>query len=100
MTANNVNVKAGKPVDVICMHGRDGTMVPLRIRVEDEEGEFQAYSIHGYKDLSHQGSRTMPDGVYVSDRTLVFECNISVFGRNKMIRLYYGPNSTVWIMTA
>lgn len=90
---------AAKPVDVICLHEKDGTMVPLRIRVEDEEGMHQAYSIKGYRDLSHQGTRVMPDGVYVSDRTLVFECNITAFGRNKMIRLYYEPNNTVWRMT-
>lgn len=89
-----------KPIDVICQHSRDGTMIPLRIRVKDDEGEYQAYTIQGYRDLSHQGTRTMPDGVYVTDKTLVFECNITVFGRKKIIRLYYEPNGTVWKMTA
>ena len=89
-----------KPIDVICQHSRDGTLIPLRIRVRDDEGEYQTYTVQGYRDLSHLGTRTMPDGVYVTDNTLVFECSILVFGRKKMIRLYYEPGGTVWKMTA
>ena len=89
-----------KPVDVICQHCRDGRMIPLRVRVKDEEGEYQAYTIKAYTDLTHLGTRSMPDGVFVKDNTLVYECEISVFGRKKMIRLYYEPEDTVWRMTA
>ncbi len=89
-----------RTVDVICQHSRDGTISPMRVRVRDEEGEYQAYTIKGFNDISHQGTRELPDGVYVTDRTLVFECFISVFGRKKMVRLYYEPASTVWKMTA
>ena len=88
------------PVDVICQHSRDGSLIPIRVRVVDEEGEFQSYTIKGYKDISHQGTRTMPDGIYVSNNTYIFECQITVFGRPKMIRLYYEPGHTIWRMTA
>ena len=88
-----------KTVDVICQHSRDGSIIPIRIRTVDEDGEMQSYTIKGYKDLSHQGTRSMPDGMYVTDKTLVYECNIAVFGRNRMIRLYYEPSGTVWKMT-
>ena len=30
------------PIDVICMHSRDGEIVPIRIRVMDEEGLYQS----------------------------------------------------------
>ncbi len=93
------NTKA-KPVDVICQHSRDGSLTPIKIRVVDEDGVFQEYKIKGYRERSHQGTRMMPDGVYVTDKTFIFECNIEVFGHNKMIRLYYEPNSTIWKMTA
>ena len=43
-----------------------------------------------FKGLSHQGTREMPDGMYVTDRTFVYECQVLAFGRFKMIRLYYG----------
>ena len=62
-----------KPVDVICQHSADGTIIPLRIWLTDEDGMKQTYTIKGYRDLSHQGTREMPDGVYVSNNTLIYE---------------------------
>ena len=52
-----------KRVDVICQHSRDGEVIPLRIRVCDEEGELHAYTIKGYKDLSGRGAYTTRDGI-------------------------------------
>ena len=89
-----------KTVDVICQHSRDGTISPIRIRMVDDDGEYQTYTIKGFRDMSHQGTKEMPDGVFISDRTLVYECNIMTFGRQRMIRLYYEPASTAWKMTA
>ncbi len=88
-----------RPVDVICQHSIDGTIIPLRIRIVDEDGLRQAFSIKEYRDLSHQGTRTMPDGVYVTDNTLVFECKIVVIDRERIVRLYYNPREIVWKMT-
>ena len=87
-------------VDVICQHSKDGTIIPIRVRLVDEDGSIQTYTIKNYKDVSHNGTRTMPDGVFISDKTFAYECQIVVFGRYKMIRLYYDPfNSQVWRMT-
>ena len=90
-----------KPVtiDAICLHSRDGKTAPLRIRVVDEDGLYQAYTIKECRDVSHQGARIMPDGVYVCDNTLIFECTINVFGRDKQVRLYNEPPSQEWRMT-
>lgn len=88
-----------KPVDVICQHSRDGSLIPLRVRVCDEEGQLQTYKIHQYKDQSHRGTRENPDGVYVTNNTFVFECIITVFGQKRVIRLYYEPGGTIWKMT-
>ena len=84
------------PVDAICLHSKEGDIVPLRIRMADEDGLYQAYSIKEYRDLSHQGTREMPDGMYVSDNTLVFECKIIVFGHEKRVRLYNNPPNPEW----
>ncbi len=87
-------------VDVICQHSRDGSLIPIRVRVVDDDGDLQTYTIKGYRQLPHQGTRTMPDGVHVSNETLIYECNIINFGTKKMIRLYYEPHGgTVWRMT-
>ena len=88
-------------VDVICQHSRDGTLIPLKVRVTDEEGEYQTYYIKGYKDHSHQGSRTLPTGVFVTNNTIVFECEIISFGRKRKIWLYYEESHRmVWTMSA
>lgn len=87
------------PIDVICQHSADGTIIPLRVRFVDENGERQVFSIKGYRDLSHRGTRTMPDGVYVSDKTLIFECKIIVHNQERIINLYYEPDGLIWKMT-
>ena len=88
-----------RPIDLICCHAIDGGITPLRIRVKDEDGQYQAYAVREYRDLSHQGTRFMPDGVYVSDNTLIFECKILVFGREKKVRLYSNDPYLSWVMT-
>lgn len=87
-------------VDVICQHSRDGTIIPMRVRVVDADGDFQTYTIKSYRELSHQGTREMPDGVFVTNNTLVYECDIYNFGMKQIIRLYYEPSGTIWKMTA
>ena len=88
-----------KAVDVICQHSRDGTTIPMRVRVTDEDGQLQSYTIKGFRDLSHSGTREMPDGMYVNNSTLVFECYINDFGRKRLIRLYHEHNEHIWKMT-
>ncbi len=78
----------------------DGTVIPIRIRFEDEEGARQVFSIKEYKDLSHRGTFTHADGMYVTNEMLVFECKIVVFGRKKVIKLYYDTGKSKWTMCA
>ena len=86
------------PVDVICQHSRDGTVVPIKIRVQDEDGEYQAYAIHRYEEQEHRGGITTKDGVYISSDVTVYECMITAFGYKRRIRLYYDMSSGVWSM--
>ncbi len=88
-----------KDVDVICRFSREGKITPLRVKLTDEDGMRQEYTIKEYRDLSGQGARTMPDGVYVADNTYVYECRICVFERLRLIRLYFNPRSMLWKMT-
>lgn len=85
-------------VDVICQHNRDGEVIPLRLRVCDEEGELHAYTIKGYRDLTGRGAYTTRDGIYVTDHMLVFECRILVFGRIRTVRLYYDQVRNLWAL--
>ena len=37
--------------DVICQHKIDGRIIPIKIRILDEDGEYQVYNIRSYKDV-------------------------------------------------
>lgn len=91
-------------VDVIALHKKDGAIIPLRIRLIDEEGENKEYTIKQYRDVSGQGAREMPDGMYICDAIFAYECYIVVAGVRRLIRLYYRPErpgvmSGRWTMT-
>ncbi len=89
-----------KPIDVICEHTADGSIIPLKLRVKDDNGEYQSYRIDSYRDLSGRGSYDTQDGIYVTNETVYFLCSISVFGRSKNVRLYYKMNEGIWRLAA
>ncbi len=89
-----------KNLDVICMMGGDGTVWPIRIRIEDDEGVRQVYSIKECTDISHRGTFTNPDDVYITNEMLVFDCRIDVFGVARPIMLYYDAGKSRWSMSA
>ncbi|MCR5395834.1 MAG: hypothetical protein K6E64_00045 [Lachnospiraceae bacterium] len=83
-------------VDVICQHTKDGDVIPMRIRVTDEDGIYQAYTIKQYRKISRDGAYTTPDGIFVCNKTMIFECKITVFKQTKTIRLYYEFEKGIW----
>lgn len=84
-------------VDVICQHKTDGTIIPIRIRIKDEDGIFQEFNIIGYKDLTHVGSYAMPNSVSViSNHLHVFECKITVFNQQRILKLFYNAYDCRW----
>ena len=85
-----------EPVDVICQFNKDGGIIPLRVRIVEDDGEYHAYTIQSYRDMSYRGAYTTSGGVFVSNSTLYFECNIMVLGMLKTIRLYYDTGSRLW----
>ena len=82
--------------DVICQHRRDGTIIPIKIRIMDDDGEYQAYQIQAYKDLTHYGDCTMPNGIKAANHMWKFECKIVVFHREKKIQLFYNAYENRW----
>ncbi|HAV90094.1 MAG TPA: hypothetical protein DCW44_02315 [Eubacterium sp.] len=87
------------PVDVICLHSKEGNIIPIRIRVEDEEGFQRGYKIAGYMKLTGDGGYTTTDGVFVKSDTIFYECRIEVLGKTMKIRLYYSDHERNWFMT-
>ena len=83
-------------IDVICQHNRGRTIMPIKIRLTDEYGELQTYMILAYKDLSAQKDYTLPNGILVRGHIRTFECRISVFGTERLIRIAYNADDNIW----
>ena len=88
--------EAHRIADVICQHKRDGTIIPIKLRLMDDDGEYQTYAVRSYKDLTHYGDYAMPNGVSAVNHIWTFECKIVVFGIEKRIRLHYNAYDNRW----
>lgn len=86
-------------VDVICQHSWNGEIIPIRFRLKDEEGELHAYTVKSYRQIAKRGVYVTPDGIQVSNYTIIFECRIVVFGNIKTVRLYYDTRNSKWILS-
>ena len=85
-----------KVVDVICQHTRDFKIIPMRVRIQDEDGEFHNYNIKSYKDVTPHDGYLLPNGVKVTSGHWTFECKILVFDTLRVIKLFYNPRDNAW----
>lgn len=69
-------------IDFICQHTMDGKIIPLRIRLRDEDGELQEYTIKGYRETS-------------AFRNISFECQIIVNGYKKLVSIF-SSDGRIW----
>lgn len=88
-------MKNADAVDVICQHCRDGSIIPIKIRVQDDEQANNVYTIKSYVDLSSD-KVLLPNEAIVTANTLRYDCKIEVFGINKQIRLHYNKSQAKW----
>ena len=89
-------MKERKPIDAICQHSRDGDIIPIKIRLQDEDGVYQEYKIQRFRPLDVKAEQRTADGVYVSAMVQVYECRIIVFQMEKTILLYYRKGDGIW----
>lgn len=69
-------------IDFICQHSMDGSIIPMRIRLRDEDGELQEYTIKGYRDKSEHNMK-------------IFECKIIVFNTAKLVTIFCSSDG-IW----
>lgn len=86
-------------IDVICQHTNDGNIIPLRIRIKDEDNIFQTFNIKGYKELSSPGKYVSPYGTISHGHIWIFLCNIQVLDTQRKIELLYNSNENLWRMS-
>ena len=80
-------------IDVICEHKSDGSIIPMRLRFMNDDGEYETYTIKGYRESEKKGTHTTADGIYVGDSTFIFECMVICNNMKRVVRLYYDPRS-------
>ena len=86
-----------KQVEVICQHTKKNRILPLRIRLEDEDGIEQTYNIKSYKDVTCHDGYTLPNGVKVTSGNIwSFECKILVLDMLRQVKLYYNSRDNTW----
>ena len=84
-------------IDVICQIKADGSTIPLKFRLRNEDGIYETYTIKSYKPLPKKGAHTTSDGIYVYDGTNVYECRVHLMGLERTVRLYYDcKDSNTW----
>ena len=88
---------AGKNIDMICQHNSDGSIIPIKIRMEDDDGMMQEYKVQAYKDLQYKGntpdvSRIQSSGVFP------FDVKIESFGRERTLKLFYNSYEHTWTL--
>ena len=83
-------------VDVICQYTKDGRLIPLRVRMQDEDGMYQTFTIKGYKELSHAGEYKTPYGTISHTLNWHFLCQIQVFNRLVTIELFFNGSDHLW----
>ncbi|MGN0437535.1 MAG: hypothetical protein ACI4F4_03360 [Lachnospiraceae bacterium] len=82
-------------IDVICQHCKDGSVIPMRIKVQDDEQVYQIYKIKSYRNLSTE-EMLLPNEVMVTSNTMRFDCRIDILGMEKKIVLHYNKSQVKW----
>lgn len=85
-----------KSLDIICQHLSNGDIIPIKVRLADEDGEFHIFQVKSYKVIDRPGDVCLPNLVNTTVSLWTFECKILVFGNLKIIRLHYNTYNGRW----
>ena len=84
-------VHVQESLDVICQHNRDGTIIPLKIRLQDADGDRQTYVIKSYRCSGLTEAIKTPHYSRVR-----FECKINAFGRDRIVGISFNYCDALW----
>lgn len=82
-------------IDVICQHCKDGSIIPIKIRVQDDEQVNNVYIIKSYTAITAD-KVMLPNESIVTSNILRYDCKIEVLGMVKRIRLHYDKSQVKW----
>ena len=78
------------------MFRNDGIVLPIKLRLFDEDGVRQEFCIHRYKLIDGAGKENLPKAEMFRRSTVTFDCVIEVFGRERILRLMYASSDMRW----
>ncbi len=91
-----MDVLKERKLDVYCLFRNDGIVLPIRIRMFDEDGERQDFAIHRYKLIDGAGGPCIPSAEIFQGGAVTFDCEIEVFGHRRVVRLLYTASDMHW----
>lgn len=71
-------------IEVISKFTIDGNIIPIKLKVKDEDGEFQSFMIKGYRSIVCNPSHKC------------FDCKIEVFDQERVVRIFYNGTEFKW----
>ena len=83
-------------VDVIYEMKLRGEIIPMRFRIMNEDGEYESYTIKGYREIVRNDAYTTQDGLAVCSADRVFECRVVILEIYRTVRLYFHTSSLKW----
>ena len=88
-----------KFIDVICQYTKKGNIIPLRLRIEDNDGMMHEYNVKGYKETSHPGEYTTPYGTMAHSNNWSFRCKIQILDQYRNVDIFFNSNNNLWKIT-
>ena len=89
-------IEDNKYIDVICQFCKDGRLIPLRLRITDNDDEIHTFTIKQYRDLTPEGAGTVSDFVNYRNNNHTYECKIEIFDTYKIIKIFYNSFEQRW----
>ena len=88
-------MKSSDAIDVICQNCKDGSIIPIKIRVQDDEQVNNVYIIKSYKEIISD-KVMLPNETIITSNIRRYDCKIEVFGIMKRIMLHYNKSQVKW----
>lgn len=76
---------------VIAQFNKDGSIIPLKIRLYDEDGELQSYVIKAVRER-YVNSTDAPTDYHI----VIFDCKINAFGHDRIVSISYSYADRLW----
>ncbi len=74
-----------QPIDVICQFSSSGTIIPLKLRFTDEDGETNEYKVLSYR----QKKSTL-------NQVVAFDCKVNYYNQVKIVSIYFCCYEKKW----